>query len=139
MIDDRTAEAAHNRDRMTVLIGIAAVIAVASIYTVRMSQSYDRLAGAVLSHHGHAGHAANSFLELFVMWTVMQVAMMSPTVVPMILMHTKVERYRRPGRSPAIHSALFFVGYIAVWVAFSAAFALVQMTLRSAALFARSP
>jgi predicted metal-binding membrane protein len=134
MIDDRAAEAAHNRDRVTVLIGIVAVIVVASIYTVSMSRSYDGMAGAVLSHHGHAGHAADGFLELFVMWTVMQVAMMSPTVVPMILMHAKVERYRRPERSPAIHSALFFAGYIAVWVAFSAVFALVQMTLQSAAM-----
>jgi predicted metal-binding membrane protein len=68
------------------------------------------------------------------MWTVMQVAMMSPTAVPMILMHGKVERHRQPQKLPFFRISLFFMGYIILWAIFSLAFAALQMGLQSAAL-----
>lgn len=124
------AAAVIKRDRTIVLGGLAALVVVAAIYTISMAKSYGGTSAAMMLHHDHAGHGGDSFLNLFIMWTVMQVAMMSPTAVPMILMHTKVERHRHPEQSPVIPTKLFILGYLLVWAAFSAVLALVQMLMQ---------
>jgi predicted metal-binding membrane protein len=128
------AEAVIKRDRNIILAGLSAIILVTAIYTANMAYSFDEISLAMLQHYNHTVHGGDSFLNLFIMWAVMQIAMMSPTAIPMILMHTKVERSRHPDHSPVIATALFFLGYIIVWVVFSAVFALVQMALQSSAL-----
>jgi len=127
-------DAVLKRDRMIVLAGLAAIVLFAAIYTVNMALTYGGVPATMLRHHDAAGHGGDSFLNLFVMWAVMQVAMMSPTAVPMLLMHTKVARYHHPGRSPLIPTTLFFLGYVLVWAAFSAFFAFAQMLMQSTAL-----
>ena len=75
------------RDRLIVMTGLAAVIMVATIYTVNMAGQFTKpmeVAHMATSHSAVSG--VRGFLLLFAMWTVMQVAMMSPTAVPMILM-----------------------------------------------------
>ena len=134
MTNNPIAEAVIKRDRNIILAGLSAIILVTAIYTVNMAHLYGEMSVAMLQHHNHTGHSGNSFSSLFIMWTVMQIAMMSPTAVPMILMHAKVERSRHPEQSPVIATALFFLGYIIVWVVFSGVFALVQMALQSSAL-----
>ncbi len=127
---NRVAQAVIRRDRNVVLVGLAAVIGMATIYTISMAQTF---VGPVAILHP-ATHDGQSFLLLFIMWTVMQIAMMSPTAVPMVLMHAKVERHRQPDQYPYAATTLFFLGYIIVWAVFSAMFAVVQMRLQSAAL-----
>jgi predicted metal-binding membrane protein len=131
---NQIAEAVVKRDRNIVIAGLSAVIFIAAIYTINMAQSYGGMSVAMLQHQNHTGYSNDSFLNLFTMWTVMQIAMMSPTAVPMILMHAKVERSRHPEQSPVIATTLFFLGYIIVWVVFSAVFAIIQMVLQSSAL-----
>ena len=134
MTHNTVANAVIKRDRTIVLAGLGIIILAAAIYTVNMAQAYGGMPASLLHQHDHASHGSENFLTLFVMWTVMQVAMMSPTAIPMVLMHTKVERHRHPERSPIIRTTLFFLGYILVWMAFSAVFALGQMILQSTAL-----
>lgn len=128
------AEAVIKRDRSIVLTGLSAVILVATIYTISMARTYNGMAAAMLQQHNHIAHDSESFMNLFIMWTVMQVAMMSPTAIPMVLMHTKVERNRNPERSPVLRTTLFLLGYIIVWAAFSAVFAWIQILLQAMAL-----
>jgi predicted metal-binding membrane protein len=108
------AEAVITRDRNIVLTGLVAVILVAAIYTLNMAQTYNGMAAPILQQHDHAAHGRDSFLILFVMWTVMQIAMMSPIAISMVLMHTKVERNRYPERSPVLRTTIFLFGYIFV-------------------------
>lgn len=139
MINNPVAEAVLRRDRNIVMAGLAAIIIVAVIVTIDMAQYHNSLAAAMLDHHhGHASETTDGFWHLFSMWTVMQIAMMSPTAVPMILMHTKVERNRYPERSPIQRSTIFTFGYILVWTAFSAVFACVQILLQSVSLLTPS-
>ncbi|MGY1711954.1 DUF2182 domain-containing protein [Geodermatophilus sp. SYSU D00758] len=49
----------------------------------------------------------------FSMWTAMMVAMMFPTVAPVVAVHRMVMRRRGTGRLPTI---VFAGGYLAVWV-----------------------
>jgi predicted metal-binding membrane protein len=128
------ADAVIRRDRTIILAGLAAIILAAAIYTVRMAQTYGGMPATILHQHDHAGQGSDSFLILFTMWAVMMVAMMSPTAVPMVLMHTKVERHRHPEQTPFVPTTIFFMGYILVWAAFSAVLALGQMLLQSTAL-----
>ena len=130
------AEAVLRRDRMVVSLGLAAIILVAVYFTVDMARYHNSIAAAVLDHH-HGSHIAvetEGFWHLFVMWTVMQIAMMSPTAVPMILMHTKVQRTRIAETAPLLHTFVFFLGYIVVWTAFSAVFAGLQVWMQSMSL-----
>jgi len=134
MAHNPVADAVIRRDRNIVLAGLAAIVVVAAIYTVNMAQSYGGMAPTMMHQHDHAPQASDGFWSLFVMWTVMQVAMMSPTAVPMILMLTKVERSRHPDRSPVGRTTIFFMGYVIVWTTFSAVLALGQVALQSSAL-----
>jgi predicted metal-binding membrane protein len=68
------------------------------------------------------------------MWTVMMVAMMAPTAAPMILMFATIHRRRRTEGRPAVPTALFALGYLVVWSAFSVAAASAQSGLHVAAL-----
>ena len=48
------------------------------------------------------------------------VAMMVPSAAPMLLLFAALNRRRREQRQPAISTAVFLGGYLAVWCAFSA-------------------
>ena len=130
------AEAVLRRDRMVVSLGLATIILVAAYFTVDMAQYHNSIATTVLDHHHGMEMTVETdgFWNLFIMWTVMQIAMMSPTAVPMILMHTKVQRTRKAENSPLLHTFVFFLGYIIVWTAFSAVFAAVQVYMQSTSL-----
>ena len=60
----------------------------------------------------------------FVMWSVMMIAMMTPSAAPMIL------AFHRLGRSTRA-TAAFVGGYLAVWAAFSAIATVVQGALQA--------
>jgi predicted metal-binding membrane protein len=132
---NNVTRAVVQRDRKIVLSGLAAVILLATLYTVYMARVLHLpvdMAMMPTAHISLTGH--NDFLLLFTMWAVMQVAMMSPTAVPMILMYSKIERHNQPLRFPFFRIGLFFLGYLLLWAAFSAVFALLQMGLHSASL-----
>lgn len=52
--------------------------------------------------------------SMFVMWTIMMVAMMLPSAAPMILLHA------RTAKDNQIATAAFAASYLAVWIGFSA-------------------
>jgi len=129
------AQAVIRRDRLVVITGLAAVIFAASIYTISMARQISQPMNVALMPTAHSGApGVHGFPTLFTMWTIMQVAMMSPTAVPMILMHGKIERHNQPHRLPFLRTTLFFLGYIILWAAFSLVFAVLQIGLQSAAL-----
>jgi len=92
--------------------------------------------------HGYAGHAdvrirqldLSALILLFLMWTVMMVAMMVPSAVPMIQGFVAVNERRRNASRPVIPVGVFVLGYIVAWTSFSAAAALAQWGLHRAAL-----
>ena len=129
------AQTVARRDRLILLASLSAVIMAAAIYTVNMARQLNSPMDVAQMAAGHSQlSGVNGLLMLFAMWTVMQVAMMSPTAVPMILMHGKIERHNQPERLPFLRSAIFFLGYIIIWAAFSLAFAGLQIGLQSAEL-----
>ena len=75
-----------------------------------------------------------TLLPLFVMWSIMMVAMMLPSALPMVLTFAAVARHRRRHGQPYVSVAIFVSGYIIVWCAFSALAAAGQWHLHRTAL-----
>ena len=80
----------------------------------------------------YQGTAQEAWLT-FVMWAVMMVAMMVPSVAPMVLMFARLRR-GSAGQSSSIDVWLFALGYLVAWTAFSAAATIGQLALQRAAI-----
>jgi predicted metal-binding membrane protein len=75
-----------------------------------------------------ASWGARDLLFTFGMWAVMMVGMMTAAAAPVLLLFTEMQTRRDEGGAP-IMAMLFGLGYVAVWVGFSAAAALAQWGL----------
>lgn len=76
---------------------------------------------------------ARDVLFTFTMWAVMMVGMMSPSAAPVLLLFASVHA-KTTKRGVVMAVLVFGLGYITIWVAFSAAAALTQWALHHAAL-----
>jgi predicted metal-binding membrane protein len=76
---------------------------------------------------------ARDLAVTFVMWAVMMVGMMSASALPVLLLFAGAHA-RRAERSTPLAAAWFGVGYITVWLGFSACAAAAQGALHQAAL-----
>src|SRR3974390_321821 len=68
------------------------------------------------------------FAFVFVMWVVMMIGMMAPSVAPMILMYARVGREGNVKGKPLAATGWFAAGYFLSWVVFSLAATLVAAT-----------
>jgi predicted metal-binding membrane protein len=72
------------------------------------------------------------WLTMLLMWWVMMIAMMIPSAAPMILLYARVFRHgqaRGQISDPLVPTAAFAAGYLACWLAFSAAATALQFAL----------
>jgi predicted metal-binding membrane protein len=74
------------------------------------------------------------FGAVFVMWVVMMIGMMTPSVAPMILIYARIGRQAAGEGRPLSASAWFALGYLLSWTAFSLAATCAQWALERAAL-----
>ena len=81
---------------------------------------------------GGAGLA--SWPVVFPMWCAMSVAMMLPSAAPMLRTYAQIAETAREGGKTVVPIAVLVGGYLAIWFAASALFALVQVTLSNAGL-----
>ena len=72
---------------------------------------------------------------IFMMWTVMMVAMMIPSAAPMMAMYSRIARSRQ---MPPLAGWVFISAYIVVWTAFSALATAAQIGLEHASLISPS-
>jgi len=127
-------EAVLRRDRVVVVAGLAAVTLVAWAYLFYIG----RQMGAMSMAHEMAmpqiqRWGAVELLLLLVMWAVMMVAMMVPAATPLVLIFARANRLKG-GRRVVGSAAILLLGYLLVWVGFSAVATLAQWALHSAAL-----
>jgi predicted metal-binding membrane protein len=72
--------------------------------------------------------SAAYLLSAFAMWVVMMTAMMLPSAAPMILLHARIDRVPTPARR-LLHTLIFALTYLFMWVCFSAVAAIAQALL----------
>lgn len=77
---------------------------------------------------------ASHALVMLAMWTVMMTAMMLPSASPMILLFATIARAKRARGRSGGSTAVFVLGYLVVWSAFSVLAVLLQFALEKAEL-----
>jgi predicted metal-binding membrane protein len=127
------------RDRIIVLATLAITLLLAWGYMVREARGMTVTgacccAGMAMSGPDLNPWAINTLPPLFLMWAEMMVAMMLPSVTPMILSYAKLRRTRWEKAQPFAATGVFVLGYLAVWTGFSALAALAQWALHAKAL-----
>jgi predicted metal-binding membrane protein len=132
-----TLEAALRRDRFIVILGLIAVAALAWAYMFYLAwdmNGMDMGAEMAMAMSQMTTWGALDLVLLFVMWSVMMVAMMVPSASPLMLLFAKINRRRREREDPVVPTAVFLLGYLLVWTGFSALATVAQWGLHSAAL-----
>jgi predicted metal-binding membrane protein len=122
---------------------IATIVTIAAwIHTIRSARAMSSampmpggwsmsMAWMSLGHQSPAAHAT----MFVVMWSVMLIAMMLPSVMPAVLLHRRLLQARvERGDQAAGSHVLLLAGYFAVWVAFGAVAYAIGMGLAAAAM-----
>lgn len=78
--------------------------------------------------------SAVQFLTMLLMWSVMMVGMMTPSVSPMILIYARVARQASTRGTPFAPSGWFALGYFLAWIGFALFATLLQWGLEGALL-----
>jgi predicted metal-binding membrane protein len=135
MSETTAVEAVLKRDRALVLAGVAGLSALAWAYLLALAGGtpHEDMAMAMAMPHMQAWGATEVVLT-WVMWSVMMVAMMTPSAAPMILTFATINRRRRAQQGPLVPTAVFVLGYLLVWGGFSVVATLAQWGLHTAAL-----
>jgi len=126
-------ESLLRRDRLTVGGALAAIALLAWGYTIHLARTMDLSGGDMAMPQLHAWSAA-MFAYMFVMWSVMMVAMMLPSAAPMILTFAAIQRRRQAQGGDFVAAGVFVAGYLVVWAAFSLLATATQYGLERAAL-----
>ncbi|MGH7264006.1 MAG: DUF2182 domain-containing protein [Candidatus Rokuibacteriota bacterium] len=125
------------RDRAVVWGGVAVLAAGAWGYLVHLRRGMAGMEG-MADMPGMAPVLApwtgTDLAFAVAMWAVMMVAMMLPATAPVVLLFAALNRTRRERGGVGVPSAVFVLGYLAVWTGFSVAAALAQWGLHAATL-----
>ena len=141
VITESGLEAVLRRDRFVVLAALALIAALAWIYL----GWFDAGMGTPAMHAGMAVRDQSSapawgpwsgadFLVMFLMWAIMMIGMMTPSVAPMLLIYARVARQARAQGMPYAPTAWFASGYLLAWTGFSLLATLLQWGLEYASL-----
>ncbi len=128
-------EALLRRDRTVVLLGAALLTLLSWAYLLHIAARPDggMSMPADLAMPQMQRWGVVEVLLLFVMWAVMMVAMMVPSVAPLILIFARANR-RRTGRAAVGQATVLLLGYLAVWTAFSVVATVATWQLQRTAL-----
>lgn len=125
------------RERLVIGGSLLAVTLLAWVYLVYDARMMNR-AGSCCAIANAGAPSLSTVPALFLMWSVMMIAMMLPTALPMVLTFAAVSRNRRSAGRAHVPVAIFVCGYVIVWCVFSAAAAAAQWLLHRAALLSTS-
>jgi predicted metal-binding membrane protein len=124
-----------SRDRIIVLCGLAIITALSWAYVSSLaSDMYNMDMGMEMATPQMQAWEVTDFALTFVMWTVMMVAMMTPSAAPMILMFAGINRRRQKQQVSYVPTSVFLLGYLVVWAAFSVLATAAQWGLHAVSL-----
>ena len=120
------------RDFLVIIVSLGGITLLSWLYLVKMA------AGMSMSEGMPAirmpAWDAVYFWMMFLMWAVMMIGMMLPSVTPMVLIYAGVARKSAGHGMPVAPIGAFVFGYIAMWLGFSMFATLAQWGLDQAAL-----
>jgi predicted metal-binding membrane protein len=135
-MSDAGLEALLRRDGYVVLAALLALTALAWSYLIWLSghMAMSDMAMAGMAMDAIPAAARIDLLLAFIMWTVMMIGMMTPSVAPVILLYARVGRHAAANGKSFAATGWFAGGYFLAWTGFSALAAAAQMVLRGAML-----
>jgi len=144
-MSDTALEAVLRRDRAIMIAALATltVLAWADLVWLANDMKMDGMdmtgfrmipAGQGLMMPASAPWQPIEFVCVFVMWVVMMIGMMTPSVAPMILIYARVGREAAAQGKPFAASGWFAAGYLFAWTGFSVVATTAQWALERAAL-----
>jgi predicted metal-binding membrane protein len=122
---DTALAAALRRDRAIVAAALIAITALALGYTYWLATGFD-MSG--MMSPAFIPWTAAHFAFMFMMWVVMMIGMMTPTVAPTILLYASFAKHNA-ARASFAPPAWFLAGYLLAWTAFAALATSMQLLL----------
>jgi predicted metal-binding membrane protein len=128
--------AALKRDRVIVAFGLAGVAALSWTYLIYMDwgMRHMEIGMQMVIMPAMRHWSAWDLVLVFLMWSVMMVAMMVPAASPVILLFAEINRRRNKLQGTFASTGQFLLGYLAAWTGFSVFATLAQWGLLNAAL-----
>jgi predicted metal-binding membrane protein len=120
------------RDQLILWTALGSIAILSWIYLLWMPMTPGDLGGLAVRVAGLMPANWASLWLVFMMWTVMMAAMMTPSASPMIMTYARIVRGRERGGWPRVW--LFAAGYLVMWTLFSAVATAGQVLLQRAAL-----
>jgi predicted metal-binding membrane protein len=144
-MSDAAIEAVLRRDRVIVAAAVVILTALAWAYVWWLAADMDmggmdmsdfRMipAGMGLMMPATAPWTTTEFAFVFVMWAVMMIGMMTPSVAPMLLVYARVGQEAAQQGKPLAASAYFAAGYLLTWIGFALLATSAQWVLERSAL-----
>lgn len=121
------------RDPILVITGMVILSVLAWLYLLIASRSTHAMDHAVAMPQSTSWSLPLLALGIL-MWTVMMIAMMLPTAMPMVLSYLRVQRQRQPEQQAQKLTWLLIGGYLLAWTLFSVLAALAGWALHGLGL-----
>src|SRR6478736_3510887 len=124
------------RDRIVIISGLILISLLAWLYIIYLYRQMSdmNMEALFFAMPMTPAWTATDFILLFLMWFVMMIAMMTPSVAPLILIFAKINRERKQQDHPFVNTAFLMAGYFLVWTAFSLAATALQWLLQQISL-----
>jgi predicted metal-binding membrane protein len=124
------------RDRLIIICGLFIITLLSWLYVIYL---YNQMVNMDMDALFFAMPmtpvwTATDFILLFLMWVVMMIAMMTPSVAPFTLIFAAINRQRRQQERPFVYTAYLIGGYFLVWAAFSLGATFLQWLLQKISL-----
>ena len=152
------------KDRMIVYVGVASIILVSWAYIIgmgwhmgtlpfsepmqmdmktmdmyKMDMAMDNQGGLINSlitwmPPSQGAWLSSDFFLLFLMWSVMMIAMMTPSILPMVMLFTAINEKNKTQNKPYASPFNLLFGYLLSWILFSLVITLPQYSMHQAEL-----
>jgi predicted metal-binding membrane protein len=122
------------RDRWIVIAALVVIAALALGYTYWLATGFDMSA---MMSPDYTPWSGGYFVFMLLMWVVMMIGMMTPSVAPMVLLYTAIARQNQARADSAQVFAppgWFLAGYLVAWALFALCATLLQWFLEWRAL-----
>lgn len=124
------------KDRLVIVAGLLFISVLSWLYIVYLYRQMlvMDMSAAFFAMPMTQHWAATDFVLLFLMWLVMMIAMMTPSVSPLILLFAVINRQKKQQQNPFVHTGYLLAGYFLVWGGFSLVATLLQWLLQQVSL-----
>jgi predicted metal-binding membrane protein len=132
MSDTSALEQILRHDRLIVAGGIAGVTALAWAYLFAGAGIDMNMADMPMDMS--MPWSTSYAVLMFIMWSIMMIAMMVSSAAPMVLLFAAIKRKQAASVSPFLDAWIFLGGYLLTWAGFSLVATLAQWALERAGL-----